>query len=446
MIKFGCENMNNEITVVKKGSIAEELGIETGDVLISINDVDVEDIIDYKFLITEEFLTLEILKKSDNEIWSFEIEKEYDEDLGLEFSNSIMDNARSCCNNCLFCFVDQLPEGMRKTLYFKDDDSRLSFLQGNFVTMTNMKDDDIDRIIKYRISPINISVHTTNPELRVKMLNNRFAGDILQKLKKLAKAGISMNCQVVACPGVNNGEELLKTIKDLYDLYPAVKNTAVVPVGLTKYRKGLKELKMYDKETAASEINAVLKLQKKFIEETGEPFVRLSDEFYVLAGIDVPESDFYGDFDQLEDGVGMIRYFRDAVNNTISGLKKDIKGSFTLICGVSAYDEIKLAAEKINNINKNLKINVAKIINDFFGDTITVSGLITGRDIAKQLKNAETGEFIVIPDNMLKKGEKIFLDDVKIEEIEKDLNKKIVVCSYDGDNLIYLINNNSTEV
>jgi putative radical SAM enzyme (TIGR03279 family) len=446
MIKFGCENMNNEITVVKKGSIAEELGIETGDVLISINDVDVEDIIDYKFLITEEFLTLEILKKSDNEIWSFEIEKEYDEDLGLEFSNSIMDNARSCCNNCLFCFVDQLPEGMRKTLYFKDDDSRLSFLQGNFVTMTNMKDDDIDRIIKYRISPINISVHTTNPELRVKMLNNRFAGDILQKLKKLAKAGISMNCQVVACPGVNNGEELLKTIKDLYDLYPAVKNTAVVPVGLTKYRKGLKELKMYDKETAASEINAVLKLQKKFIEETGEPFVRLSDEFYVLAGIDVPESDFYGDFDQLEDGVGMIRYFRDAVNNTISGLKKDIKGSFTLICGVSAYDEIKMAAEKINNINKNLKINVAKIINDFFGDTITVSGLITGRDIVKQLKNAETGEFIVIPDNMLKKGEKIFLDDVKIEEIEKDLNKKIVVCSYDGDNLIYLINNNSTEV
>lgn len=431
--------MNNRISRVLPHSIAEEVEIEAGDTLVSINGTPVKDIIDYKFLMADEYIELEIEKK-DGEVWSVEIEKEYDEELGVEFENEIMDEARSCCNKCMFCFIDQLPKGMRESLYFKDDDSRLSFLQGNFVTLTNMKDEDIDRIIRYRISPINVSVHTTNPELRVKMLNNRFAGNIYERLNKLAEAGISMNCQVVSCPGINNGEELIRTVKDLYKLYPSIENVAVVPVGITRYREGLAKLELYNEKTAKDELDNVKSLQKQYIKEIGQPFVRLSDEFYVIAGRDVPEEDFYGGYEQLEDGIGMIRMFRDSIESSLASVDKTRKGSFTLITGTSAYNEISKAAEKIMNINNKINLQVKKIINHHFGETITVAGLITGNDIIKQLSEGEINENIIIPVNMLKSGESIFLDDITIEDIEKQLERRVIVCDYTGENLISRIN------
>jgi putative radical SAM enzyme (TIGR03279 family) len=436
--------MNTRISKVYPDSIAEEMEIEPGDKLLSINGTEVKDIIDYKYLMADEYIEIEIEKK-DGEVWTLEIEKDYQEDLGVDFEVSIMDKARSCCNNCLFCFIDQLPKGMRESLYFKDDDSRLSFLQGNFVTLTNMKDEDIDRIIRYRISPINVSVHTTNPELRVKMLNNRFAGNIYERLEKLAKSGITVNCQIVSVPGVNNGDELIKTIKDLFKLYPSIQNIAVVPVGITKYRTGLAELQKYNKESAKEELQRVAELQREYIKSIGSPFVRLSDEFYVVSEEEIPKEDFYGEYEQLEDGIGMIRIFRDSIERNLPELKKAGKGSFTLVTGESGYNEIKTAADKINAANKNINIEAVKIANKFFGETITVAGLITGSDIINQLSQREVNDNILIPRNMLKSGERIFLDDKSVDDIEKALGRKVIICCYTGEDLIDLINENLKE-
>ncbi|GAA0734656.1 DUF512 domain-containing protein [Clostridium oceanicum] len=443
--------MKKEILKVHRGSIAEELDIEPGDYLISINDNSVKDIIDYKFLVTDEYLKVDI-EKSSGEIWELEIEKEYDEDLGVEFKEAILDKPQTCRNKCLFCFIDQLPKGMRKTLYFKDDDSRLSFLQGNFLTLTNMSDEDIDRIIKYKISPINISVHTTNPELRVKLLNNRFAGNLYERITKLASAGIKMNCQVVLCPGLNNGAELKRTIEDLYKFYPNVENLAVVPIGVTKFREGLYQFELFNKETARKEIDMVKEYQMKFLKEVGKPFVRLSDEFYVIAERDVPDSGFYDGFNQLEDGVGVIRVFRENIHNSLENLKKNTRGNFTVITGASAYNEILGACEKVNYFNNNIKIEPIKILNNFFGTTITVAGLITGIDIIEQTKDKELGEYVIIPDVMLRKGYeladndfKVFLDDTTLSELEIRLKRKILVCDYTGEDLIDLINKHSKE-
>ncbi|WP_312419085.1 DUF512 domain-containing protein [Anaerospora hongkongensis] len=434
--------MNNKIAKIIEESIAEELEIEVGDKLISINGTEIKDIIDYKFLMADDYIEVEI-EKQDGEIWTFEVEKDYQEDLGIEFENAIMDEARSCHNNCLFCFIDQLPEGMRNTLYFKDDDSRLSFLQGNFVTLTNMNNEDLDRIIRYRISPINISVHTTNAELRKKMLNNRFAGDIYDKLKKLAKAGITMNCQIVLCPGYNNGEELVKTVSDLYKLYPAIENVAAVPVGVTKFRKNLNEITLYDAQSAKAEIEQISQFQQKALKKIGSPFVRLADEFYVMAGVEVPSTDFYGDFEQIEDGIGMIRFFRDSISKNLKKLNKKAKGSFTLITGVSAYDEIEWAANAITEKNDKITVNIQRIVNDFFGPTITAGGLLTGQDIMKQVQADNVFDYIIMPKNMFKSGESIMLDDVTIAELENYFNKKILLCEYTGEDLIQLINEHS---
>jgi putative radical SAM enzyme (TIGR03279 family) len=280
---YRSDVMRNVVTNVIPYSIAEEVGIEVNDILLSVNGEKITDIIDYRFLTADEELVLE-MEKSNGEVWEYEIEKDYGEELGLEFGGGIMDKAKRCSNKCMFCFIDQNPKGMRETLYFKDDDSRLSFLQGNFVTLTNMKDEDIDRIIRYRISPINISVHTTNPELRVKMLGNRFAGQVYDRMKKLADAGIEMHCQIVLIPEVNNKEELKKTINDLYSLYPSVANVAVVPIGVTKFRDGLVKVKTFDKELAREELEMVMKFQEKFMNEIGDPFIRMSDEFYIVSG------------------------------------------------------------------------------------------------------------------------------------------------------------------
>ena len=431
--------MSSKISKIKSGSIAEELEIETGDILISINGTEIKDIIDYRFLLADDYVEVEIEKK-DGEIWTLEVEKEYEEDLGIEFEKEIMDEAKSCCNNCLFCFVDQLPVGMRKTLYFKDDDSRLSFLQGNFVTLTNMSDEDIDRIIRYKISPINVSVHTTNPKLREKMLNNRFAGNIYQRLEKLANAGIKLNCQIVLCPGYNNGEELINTVKDLYKLYPSIENVAAVPVGVTRFRKNLNEITLYNHESSKKELENVFDFQSKTIKDIDTPFIRLSDEFYVLSGTKIPEAEFYGEFDQIEDGVGMIRLFRDSISKDLNKLKIEGKGSFTLITGILAYNEISKAAKAIEDANNKVKVNVHKIINNFFGETITVAGLLTGQDIMKQIKVESVLDYIIMPRNMFKSGENIMLVDVTIDELEKYFKKKIIICDYKGEDLIQLIN------
>ncbi|MGN2338237.1 DUF512 domain-containing protein [Clostridium cagae] len=438
--------MKNIITKVEKYSIAEEVGIEVNDSLISINQTPISDIMDYKFLSADEEIVLEI-EKSNGEIWEIEIEKEYGEDIGLEFGGGLMDKAKRCSNKCIFCFIDQLPPGMRDTLYFKDDDSRLSFLQGNFVTLTNMKEEDIDRIIKYHISPINVSVHTTNPELRVKMLNNRFAGNILERLKRLTDAGITINSQVVCIPGINNGDELKRTIEDLYNFYPFVATVAVVPIGITKFREKLQHVKTFTKEQSKKEIEMVKELQNKFIKEVNEPFVRLSDEFYIVSGNEVPSSEFYKGYEQLEDGVGVVRYFKDIIDETLNDLEGNSKGSFSIATGALAYEEIIKARDKILKKNPNIKLDVYKVINDYFGETITITGLLTGTDIINQLKGKINTKYLLMADCMFRKGyeladssEQIMLDDLKIRDIEEALDVKVIVTDYTGENLISILN------
>ncbi|NFI94504.1 DUF512 domain-containing protein [Clostridium botulinum] len=438
--------MKNIITKVEKYSIAEEVGIEVNDSLISINQTPISDIMDYKFLSADEEIVLEI-EKSNGEIWEIEIEKEYGEDIGLEFGGGLMDKAKRCSNKCIFCFIDQLPPGMRDTLYFKDDDSRLSFLQGNFVTLTNMKEEDIDRIIKYHISPINVSVHTTNPELRVKMLNNRFAGNILERLKRLTDAGITINSQVVCIPDINNGDELKRTIEDLYNFYPFVATVAVVPIGITKFREKLQHVKTFTKEQSKKEIEMVKELQNKFIKEVNEPFVRLSDEFYIVSGNEVPSSEFYKGYEQLEDGVGVVRYFKDIIDETLNDLDENSKGSFSIATGALAYEEIIKARDKILKKNPNIKLDVYKVINDYFGETITITGLLTGTDIINQLKGKINTKYLLMADCMFRKGyeladssEQIMLDNLKIRDIEEALDVKVIVTDYTGENLISILN------
>ncbi|WP_297427283.1 DUF512 domain-containing protein [Clostridium sp.] len=438
--------MKNIITKVIPNGIAEEVGIEVNDILLSINDNKINDIIDYKFLSADEEIILEV-EKSNGEVWEIEIEKEYGEDLGIEFGGGIMDKAKSCSNKCIFCFIDQLPKGMRESLYFKDDDSRLSFLQGNFVTLTNMKDEDIDRIIKYHISPINVSVHTTNPELRVQMLNNRFAGNVFERMKKLAVAGIRMNAQIVSVPGINNGDELKRTVADLYTLYPNVSDLAVVPIGITKFRQGLKQVSTYTKEQSIEEIESIKALQEVYMREIGTPFVRLSDEFYLVADKEIPNEEFYDDYHQIEDGIGMVRCFRDAIDDTLEDLDKSMKGSFSIVTGTLAYPEILEASIKIKNNNPNIKLDVYEIINNYFGSTITVAGLLTGTDIIDQMKGIINSKYLIMSNNMFRKGyeladssEKIMLDDTKIKDIESALDVKVIVVDYTGEDLIKKLN------
>ena len=442
--------MKNLIKEVLKGSIAEEMEIEVGDYLLSVNGQEIHDIIDYRFLTADEELLLEI-EKQNGEVWEIEIEKDYGEELGIEFGGGIMDKAKSCSNKCMFCFIDQLPKGMRETLYFKDDDSRLSFLQGNFVTLTNMKEEDIQRIIKYHISPINISVHTTNPELRVKMLSNRFAGNVFERMKQLSEAGIQMNAQIVCVPDVNDKDELKRTIEDLYKLYPYVNNVAVVPIGITKYREGLAKVKTFNKETSKETIEMVNVLQARFYKEVQEPFVRLSDEFYIVAGMEVPGEEFYNGYEQIEDGVGVTRCFINAIERDLEFLDLNSKGSYSIVTGTLAYNEVKKAIDKICSKNPKIHIDVFKIINNFFGDTITVTGLLTGTDIIDQLKGKIKSKYLLMSDNMFRRGYElapesaIMLDDMTIEDIERELDVKVITCDFSGEDLISLINTYNEE-
>ena len=429
----------NIIENVKWGSIAHELEIEPGDILKSINGRKVKDIIDYKFLITDEYVEVEI-EKTNGEVWVLEIEKEFDEDLGIEFTNPLIDKARSCRNKCIFCFIDQLPKNMRETLYFKDDDSRLSFLQGNFITLTNMSDEDINRVIMYRISPINVSVHTTNPDLRVKMLNNKNAGKVFSILQKFKEANLEVNCQIVLVPEVNDGEELERTLKDLSSLYPSVKSVAIVPVGITKYREGLAKIRTFNKLESKEFLKFIKKEQEKFLKKLGTRFAFASDEFYVMAEMPLPNYDDYEGFPQLENGVGLMKSFEYEVEKELKNIKQSISldKNYIIATGTLAKNFMEEMANKVMNKFQKLKLNVIPINNEFFGETITVSGLVTGIDLINQLKDIKNVDGIIIPKSMLRKDSNIFLDDITIEDIEKQLKTQVIPVEVSGKEFVNL--------
>lgn len=424
------------ISKVLPGSIAEELEIEPGDRLLSINGNEIEDVFDYRFLVNDEYLEL-LVQKSNGEEWELEIEKDYNEELGIEFENGLMDEYRSCHNKCIFCFIDQMPKGMRETLYFKDDDSRLSFLQGNYVTLTNMSEHDIDRIIRYHLEPINVSFQTMNPELRCKMLHNRFAGEALKKVDKLYEAGIEMNGQIVLCKGVNDGKELEYSIQKMSEYIPYLKSVSVVPVGLSKYRDGLYPLEPFTKEDAIEVLAMIHEWQDKLYKEHGTHFIHAGDEWYLLAGMPLPEEDNYDGYLQYENGVGMVRYLQDVFEEELAELSGDdrVKECST-ICGMLIGDIMKELMKKVEQKFPNIKIHVYPIVNEFFGEKITVSGLLTGQDIMKQLNGKPLGEVLYLPENMLRMGEPVFLDDVTVEEMENTLQVPLHIVKSSGQGLV----------
>ncbi|MEG1457857.1 MAG: DUF512 domain-containing protein [Acetivibrio sp.] len=427
----------HKIVKVLSGSIGEEMEIEAGDFLISVNHTKIQDVFDYHYAINDDYLEV-IIEKANGEEWELEIEKDYEEDLGLEFEQGLMDDYKSCTNQCMFCFIDQMPPNMRETLYFKDDDARLSFLQGNYITLTNMKDSDLERIIHYKLAPINISVQTMNPELRCKMLHNRFAGDSLKKLKKLYEENIEMNSQIVLCKGYNDKEELDRSIKELGAMYPPMQSLSVVPVGLTKYREKLVPLEKFNQQEAAYVLKQIHGWQQIFLEKYGTRFVYASDEWYLTAKMPIPEEEYYEGYGQIENGVGMIRSLKDEVFNYLNTESFHIvkQKPFSMATGVLAAPILNEILEKMKERFPNLKGNVYTISNDFFGRDITVAGLLTGQDIIKQLKGKELGEFLILPDVLLRSGEKVLLDDITVSDIERELNIRIQIAGSDGKSLV----------
>lgn len=421
---------------VLPGSIAEELEISAGDKLLAINDQEIEDVFDYHFLANEEYLTV-LIEKPDGEQWELEIEKEYEEDLGIEFEQGLMDEYRSCRNKCIFCFIDQMPKDMRETLYFKDDDSRLSFLQGNYVTLTNMSDHDIDRIVRYHLEPINVSFQTTNPELRCKMLHNRFAGEALKKVDRLYEGGITMNGQIVLCKGINDGEELERSIRDLMKYAPQLQSVSVVPVGLSKYRDGLYPLLPFTKEDAKEVLHIIHKWQKKAYEEFGIHFIHGGDEWYILAEEELPEEERYDGYLQLENGVGMLRLLMNEFEEEYESLNGDERDrEVSIATGFLAYPYIQRMADRIMEKYPKSKIHVYGIRNDFFGELITVSGLITGQDLIGQLKGKALGEKLLLPCNMLRIEEQDFLDDVTLQDVKDALQVPVDIVKSSGQDFI----------
>ena len=418
------------------GGIGEELGIEPGDKLLAINGNEIQDVFDYYYHEESEQLLL-LIEKPDGEEWELEIEKDEDESLGIEFDQSLMDEYRSCRNKCMFCFIDQMPKGMRETLYFKDDDSRLSFLQGNYITLTNMSDHDVERIVKYRLEPINISFQTTNPELRCKMLHNRFAGEALKKVDILYRGQIEMNGQIVLCKGVNDGEELERTIRDLTGYLPYLKSVSIVPVGLTKYRDGLYPLEPFTKEDAREVLSVIHRWQEKIYQEHGIHMIHAGDEWYVLAEEEVPEEERYDGYLQLENGVGMMRLLFNEVQEALSAVTGDGRQrEISLATGRLMYPYIGKILEEIRKKFPNITTHLYAIRNDFFGERITVSGLITGQDLTGQLKGQPLGERLLLPCNMLKIGEPVFLDDFTLEEVENSLQVKTDIVKSSGQDLL----------
>lgn len=418
------------IISVEPKSIAEKAGIKENDILLSVNRNEINDVLDYRFYIMEKSLSL--LIKREDEMHEFNIKKgEYD-DIGLEFATYLMDEKKRCRNNCIFCFIDQNPKGMRETIYFKDDDERLSFLQGNYVTLTNLKESDIERIIKMRISPVNISVHTTNPDLRVEMMRNRFAGDCLKYIGMLDKGGIAINAQLVLCNGINDGEELARSLEYLSSL-ENIESIALVPCGLTGHRENLYPLKPFDKESARAVIDIANKYGDKCLKSRGARLIYPSDEFFLLSGNAVPDEDYYEGYPQLENGVGMIRSDRDEFYECLENLPEiDYNRKVTIATGFAAYEFIQTLANAAMEKYKNLTVNVKAIRNDFFGGSVTVSGLVTGGDIIAQLKGIDLGSELLIPENMLRSERDLFLDNVSLDELSAALNVKVTVTERGG--------------
>lgn len=432
------------IKSVDPGSIADELGLEPGDRLLSIDGHELEDIFDYEYYIENESIMVVVAKKNGEE-WELDIENDY-QDLGLTFENGLMSDYKSCHNKCVFCFIDQMPKGMRETLYFKDDDSRLSFLQGNYVTLTNMKDKDIERIIKFKLAPINISVQTTNPELRCKMLHNRFAGEALKKIDRLYEAGTPMNGQVVMCKNLNDGDELDRTIRDLTKYIPCMESVSVVPVGLSKYRDGLYPLEPITAEDAAKTIDIIEKWQKKVYAEHGIHFIHASDEFYILAGRELPEEERYDGYIQLENGVGMIRLLTTEVHEALDEVEGDEeKEELSIATGKLAAVYLAGFLEEIKKKFPNRKVHLYPIRNDFFGEMITVAGLITGQDLIAQLKDKPLGSRLLLPECMFRSGEEVFLDDITRQEVENALQVPVNIVKSSGQDFVNAVLHASEE-
>lgn len=420
---------------VTTGSHADKAGIKKGETLLSINSNEIVDVLDYRFYQVNRKLTLEV-EDEDKNVRTIEMTKGEYEEIGLEFETYLMDKQHSCRNKCIFCFIDQLPKGMRESLYFKDDDSRLSFLFGNYITLTNITEHEIDRIIKMHISPINVSVHTTNPELRCKMMNNRFAGDTLKCLKRFADAGITLNCQIVSCPGINDGDELVRTLTDLENL--GVNMTAIVPVGLTRYRENLYPLVSYNKETAGQTIDIIEKMGDECVKKHGRRIFFPGDEFYLLAEREIPSPEFYEDFSALEDGIGMIAYLTDDVGWKLEELDADesLCHKVTIACGEGVFPYMKRIMSMINEKFPNITINTRAIKNNFFGGGVNVSGLVTGGDLIDQLRDDDLGDKLIIPSSMLRFENDLFLDDVSTDDVERELGVTLVPVNNNGNDLV----------
>ncbi len=428
------------INGVAKKSIADKKGIRAGDVLISVNGHEINDVLDYSFYVKEEKIVLALVSESRAKKVKIR-KKEYD-DIGLEFETYLMDKQHHCKNKCVFCFIDQLPKGMRDTLYFKDDDSRLSFLFGNYVTLTNLTEHDVQRLIDMHISPVNVSVHTMNPTLRVEMMKNKHAGECLSILKRLADAGIQLNTQLVLCPGLNDGKELEFSLNELEKLRPAIQSIAAVPVGLTKFRKGLAKLRPYTPEEAKAVISTVDAFGKKCLEKYGTRLAFCADEFYLKAALPIPDEEYYEDYPQIENGVGLWKdlevSFFDALENCEAD--RSTKSRVSLITGTAAYPLIKKLAAAAEQKFPNVKADVFEILNDFFGHSITVAGLVTGQDLIAQLKNKDCAKRLIIPSVMLRSEEDMFLDNVTKEDVQKALDVTLTVTPQsDGAELLYNI-------
>ena len=419
--------MSTIIASVDHRSPAERSGVRPGEKLLAINGHQIVDVLDYRFFGYDKNPELELAGEN-GERRLVRVRKPEGEDLGLNFDTYLMDKARSCANNCIFCFVDQMPPGMRETLYFKDDDARLSFLMGNYITLTNLSPREIQRIIDLRISPINVSVHATDPELRAMLLRHRKAGDSVAVMRRFAQAGITMNCQIVACPGINDGPALERTLTDLAEMAPAVSSVAIVPVGLTKFREGLYPLKPYTAEQAGAVIDQVEAFGRRQREKTGSTFAWCSDEFYLLAGRQLPDKDYYEDMNQLENGVGMLRLLTSQAELALEDVPQGLTPCpCTIATGAAAAPFIREILERAEKACPALEGEVRAIRNDFFGETITVSGLVTGRDLIAQLKGTARGERLLVPSNMLRAGERVFLDDVTVEQVEQALGLPVTI-------------------
>ncbi len=416
-------------------SIAYELGISAGDTLVSINGNEINDVIDYMFYSQNEELSVCVI--CDGEAVEFEIEKDIDEPLGINFETYLIDKQRSCKNKCMFCFIDQLPKGLRPSLYFKDDDARLSFLMGNYITLTNLSESDVERICKMRISPINISVHTTDPELRVKMMRNPNAANINKIMRRFADAGITMNCQIVLCKGVNDGNALSSSLSDLEKLYPAVNSVSVVPVGLTKHRTGLYPLEPFTAEDCREVICRINTVGDKCVQKYGVRLFYPSDEFFINGGIPLPDEDWYDGYPQIENGVGITTSLLTEVNEAVKDIDfTDKKRTVSIITGKLAAQTMRDIADIAMQKCPSLDCRVYPITNDFFGERITVSGLVTGTDIINQLKGNYLGDVALIPCSMLRSEQDMFLDSVTVEKVQNELGVPLVTVCNDGYDLI----------